>query len=97
MSNHDHSVPRQSGWTWFEPSSGGPDPEQSSAAQDQALLYARVFRGADGERVLAHLKSLTLERCLGPDSSDQSLRHLEGQRQLIAHILALTERGRRGF
>lgn len=53
-----------------------------------------LFFHPEGERVLAHLKAVTLDRALGPDSSDALLRHLEGQRQLVASILAQIERGR---
>jgi len=59
-----------------------------------SLAFARCFSTREGERVLAHLKAVTLDRALGPDSSDALLRHLEGQRQLVASILAQIERGR---
>ncbi len=59
-----------------------------------SIAFARCFSTREGERVLAHLKAVTLDRALGPDSSDALLRHLEGQRQLVASILAQIERGR---
>lgn len=61
---------------------------------DVAPLFARVFRGADGERALRTLRAATLDRALGPDASDAALRDLEGRRRLVAWILALVERGR---
>jgi len=61
---------------------------------DTPALFARVFRGTDGDRALAVLRAVTLDRALGPDSSDAALRDLEGRRRLVAWILALIERGR---
>jgi len=63
---------------------------------DTPALFARVFRGGDGDRALAVLRAATLERALGPDSSDAALRDLEGRRRLVTWILALVERGRAG-
>lgn len=80
------------GWAWFEraaPSSGNTDAERALS-----VAYARCFSGPHGERVLAHLRALTVERALGPDASAELLRHTEGQRQLVHAILALVERGR---
>lgn len=84
-----------SGWAWLEPLPA--NLAADDARQQLARAVARVFSGAEGEWVLAHLKALTLERCLGPDASDSMLRSLEGQRQLVHHILALAARGREGF
>jgi hypothetical protein len=80
------------GWSWLEP----PQAKGDEARRQLARAFARVFSGPDGEAVLAHLRSLTIERCLGPDASDSLLRCLEGQRQLVHHILALAARGREG-
>ena len=56
--------------------------------------YVRAFGTADGAAVLAHLRSLTVERFLGPDATDNQLRHLEGQRALIRQIETMIERGK---
>ncbi len=56
--------------------------------------YARLFSSADGQRVLAHLQVMTFHRALGPTCSDEQLRHMEGQRALVATILRLIDRGR---
>ena len=48
--------------------------------------YAHCFSSAEGRVVLSHLRQVTLERALGPDSSDDALRQLEGQRQLVLRI-----------
>ena len=86
-------MPRNSdpGWDWFETSDSG---AVEDASPDLAACYARCFRGADGERVLAHLKAATLGRVLGPSCTDAELRDAEGRRGLVATILALVERGR---
>ncbi|MBL4615895.1 MAG: hypothetical protein JKY27_13640, partial [Magnetovibrio sp.] len=67
-------------------------------APERALrqAYARCFSTVEGERVLKHLRSITLERALGPGAPTQTLRHIEGQRQLVSYIAALSERGRKG-
>ncbi len=80
----------EEGWAWFD---RGQAPEANSALSQAAV---RCFRGRDGEAVLAHLRALTLERALGPGATDAQLRHLEGQRQLVAQIINLVERGRAG-
>ena len=80
----------EEGWAWFD---RGQAPEADSALGE---AFARCFRGGDGEVVLSHLRTVTLERALGPGAPDAQLRHLEGQRQLVAHILRLVARGRAG-
>lgn len=77
------------GWDWF---AGSVRP--ADASDDPAPSFARCFAGPDGVRVLAALRAMTLDRALGPDAPDAALRHLEGQRQLVATILALAARGR---
>lgn len=72
-------------------------PEAQADSQRRVeRAFARCFRGPDGDLVLAHLKTSTLERALGPNASDAALRHLEGQRQLFVTIRTLIERGRHG-
>ena len=63
---------------------------------DPAPSFARCFAGSNGLRVLAVLRAMTLDRALGPDAPEAALRHLEGQRQLVATVLALVARGRAG-
>jgi len=60
-----------------------------------ARRFARLFRGEDGEVALAHLRALTIERRTPPDMPEAALRHLEGQRSVVAAIEALIARGRR--
>ncbi|WP_199229369.1 hypothetical protein [Azospirillum sp. TSO22-1] len=75
-------------WPW------SPAPPAPMADDDPAPSFARCFAGPDGARVVAALRAMTVERTLGPDASDAALRHLEGQRALVATILALAARGR---
>jgi len=71
-------------------------PAEDEARARLVRSAARVFRGDDGACVLAHLRALTLERHLGPEASDAALRHLEGQRALVAHLERLIAEGRAG-
>ncbi len=77
------------GWAWFADTA-------VPAADDSAPCFARCFAGPDGARVLDVLRAMTVERTLGPEAPEAALRHLEGQRQLVATILALVARGRGG-
>ena len=86
----------RAGWDWLEaPSPADPNPA-AAAERDPAPSFARCFAGGDGARVLAVLRAMTLDRALGPDAPEAALRHLEGQRLLVATILALVARGRAG-
>lgn len=90
------------GWSWFERPASEQDVRMDvadglpDADRDLRVAYARCFSGPDGEKVLAHLRALTLERAFGPDTPAQTLRHIEGQRQLVAYIIAQCRRGRAG-
>lgn len=58
-----------------------------------ATAFARLFCRPDGQRVLAHLKHITQERVLAPDAQNAELWFLEGQRALVALIIALINQG----
>lgn len=83
------------GWSWFNIVSHTDDDDHSKSNIDQELArtFARCFCGEDGLKALRHLRAITLDRVLGPNSSDSLLRHLEGKRQLFSYILSLVERG----
>lgn len=83
----------ESGWSWLDSPAGLHGDEAALLLARQA---ARLLATADGEAVLHHLKSMTIDRCLGPEAGDTALRHLEGQRHLVLHLLALAARGRAG-
>jgi len=82
-------------WTWLslQPRTNQPPPSHEA---DTALAkcFTRTFEHDDGARVLAHLRSLTRERVLGPETPDSVLRHVEGQRGLVAYMERLIARGR---
>lgn len=63
--------------------------------RDIEKSFARLFSSDDGQKVLAHLQVMTFQRALGPGSSDEQLRYLEGQRSMIGTILRLIDRGRK--
>ncbi|WP_209315381.1 hypothetical protein [Haematospirillum sp. H1815] len=78
---------------WLFPGPGHgvvPDPEQATGL---ATAAARCFAGVDGQCVLEALVGMTLHRTAGPALPDAALRHLEGQRALVAWLLALIDRG----
>jgi hypothetical protein len=87
MATRDH------GWDGLILRPSTPGGDEAAVLARQA---ARVFGSADGAAVLAHLRKMTLDRCLGPESGEPALRHLEGQRHLVLHLLALAARGRDG-
>ena len=78
------------GWDWF----GADHAIDESALDELAQAAARCLRGADGQRLLAHLRAITIERHLAPECSGRTLRHLEGQRHLVAYLDSLRQRGR---
>ena len=83
-----------SGWEWMD----NPD-EQAEIGEhindvDLIKSAARCFSDHDGQRLLDYLFAITRNRSLGPDATDAELRHLEGQRHLVAHIHQLINKGR---
>lgn len=61
---------------------------------DVERSFARLFSTTDGRNVLGYLQAMTFQRALGPASSDEQLRYMEGQRAMVANILRLIDRGR---
>lgn len=68
-------------------------PEATPGRERVERAFARCFSGPEGEIALAYLRRLTFERFHGPDTPEAALRHLDGQRQLVATITAMIERG----
>ena len=79
------------GWAWF--ADDATDAERSAEELELCRAFARCLASADGRVVLEHLRRTVLERRLPPNASDAELRHLEGQRCAVAHIVAMVERG----
>lgn len=98
----DRHVKTTKGWSWFDRDDGASSDEPNSIDElptaDHVLrkAYAQCFSTQDGERVLTHLRAITLDRAFGPAVSADTLRHIEGQRQLVSYIASLTQRGRKG-
>ncbi|WP_428246756.1 hypothetical protein [Ferrovibrio sp.] len=65
----------------------------SEDRDDIAVEFARCFAGSRGERVLAHLRGITIDRRVAPSITDAELRFLEGQRALVGMIQDLVNRG----
>jgi hypothetical protein len=61
---------------------------------DIELAYAKTFAGNSGQRVLAHMRKITIERVLGANATDAELRGLEAQRSLVHQIENLINRGK---
>ena len=72
------------GWAWLEAPAdpGEPSPDLCRAA-------AACLGTPDGRLLVRHLRRTFLDRRLPPASSDAELRHLEGQRSVVAHLLQL--------
>ncbi len=79
---------RPGGWSALEPKAG-----QRGAAQDLAADFARCFSTPAGRRVLEYLERAFLARRVPPTASDALLRHVEGQRSVVAHVRSLIEQG----
>lgn len=67
------------------------------AATDEQKLFARVFRGEDGDKALAYLRERELERVAGAgNTSSEALWQQEGRRALAKQIINLVTEGRKG-
>lgn len=82
------------GWDWFGTEAGHEltASSEDSQLEDLSRAFRECFHSASGQAVLSHLRAITLDRFLGPMVADSALRHLEGQRHLMAYVIALVER-----
>ena len=55
--------------------------------------YARTFSSASGKQVLNHLRSLTIERIIGPNVTNDELRWWAAQCTLFHQIENFIKRG----
>lgn len=76
------------GWAWFD-APAGPD----NAPDEIRRSAAACLGGPHGRVLLRHLQQLFADRRLSPAASDAELRHVEGQRSVVSHLLQLAERG----
>lgn len=68
--------------------------QEAADLKEVERSFARIFASDDGQRVMAYLQSVTFQRALGAEATHSQLRHLEGQRALVASMLRLIARGR---
>ena len=71
-----------------------PDQTRQTSRDEILKCYARLFSTDDGAKVLEHLQLTTFLRVNGPDCTNQTLRHMEGQRALVQNILRLVATGK---
>ncbi len=57
------------------------------------VYFVKTFNTEYGKKVLSYLISITFYRCLGPTSSSEELRFLEGQRYLVSFIQNMIKKG----
>jgi hypothetical protein len=80
------------GWAWFD----GPAGTAAEPMDEVCRSAAACLGSVHGQVVLRHLRHLFLDRRIPPTASDAELRHAEGQRTVVSHLLQLLERGRGG-
>ena len=61
--------------------------------QDIEKQYARTFVTNSGKQVLAHLRSITIERIMGSNVSNEDLRWWAAQNSLVHQIENLIKKG----
>jgi hypothetical protein len=82
-----------SGWAWFDAAAEDAVPDLPDEVCRSA---AACLGGTHGRILLRHLRLLFLDRRVPPTASDAELRHAEGQRTVVSHLLLLLERGQAG-
>ena len=78
-------------WAWLD---GGAAP--AGTPPELCRAAAACLGSSHGQSVMRHLRRAFLDRRLPPSASDAELRHVEGQRSVVAHLLLLAELGRAG-
>lgn len=74
--------PTPADWPWSDVETG----DRPAAIEDACLA---CFATAPGRLVLDHLRRFFLDRRVPPSASDALLRHVEGQRSVVAWLLAM--------
>ena len=64
---------------------GYPRPKQKD--EEISKVIDSVFKTPNGKEMLQYLRSITIDAVSGPNISDIELRHLEGQRYLVALLV----------
>jgi hypothetical protein len=65
------------------------------AERDLNKIAAQIFATPGGEQLLAWLKRITVNNVQGPAVSDAELRHIEGQRYVVALLQQRIQHGQR--
>jgi hypothetical protein len=75
----------------------GLDGVQRSAQAERDLnkIAAQIFATPGGEQLLAWLKRITVNNVQGPAVTDATLRHIEGQRYVVALLQQRIQHGQR--
>ena len=66
------------------------------SAKDEAELnkhFATLFKGDEGKKVLAYLRSITTDVVAGPNVTSNQLFHIEGMRFLVGIIKTRKKKG----
>ena len=77
-------------WPWPEADVAEP----TAASVEDACLAC--FASPPGRIVLAHMRRMFLDRRVPPSASDAELRHVEGQRSVVAWLVAMAAPDRAG-
>ncbi|HFA59984.1 MAG TPA: hypothetical protein ENJ83_04765 [Rhodospirillales bacterium] len=75
------------GWSALESGRGKAPPHELAEA------FASCFSSPAGMMVMDYLRRTFLSRRVPPTAGDAVLRHVEGQRSVVAHIQSLIEQG----
>lgn len=82
---------RTGSWAEFDKRRQGEPP--APVDSDESILHARLFGSRDGQDWLALMRADKFGRSLDPNISNEALRHLEGQRQMLRDIDRATAAG----
>ena len=73
---------------------GVPRSEDAEKQINEAIALA--FQGTSGEFALKYLRSISIERVMGPSFDPNSLAHLEGQRFIVGVIEQRIKQAQKG-
>tara|TARA_S200002703_G_scaffold38084_1_gene33358 strand:+ start:1596 stop:1850 length:255 start_codon:yes stop_codon:yes gene_type:complete len=75
-------------WDYFDP-----QPNEGVKADDTDILYAKVFKSEEGQRVLSHMRSITIELPTWYPGEDASYGYVrEGMADMVRMIQKRLER-----
>jgi|TARA_R110000824_G_scaffold58559_2_gene158194 hypothetical protein len=59
---------------------------EANKDKEISLVAAQLFATESGQSFLKYLKSITIQQVHGPNVTTEELRHIEGQRYIVALI-----------